>query len=437
MGPNEQMESILRFVKRCIPTALFRSFLPAYHFFLAFSAALYYRFPSRKIFVVAVTGTNGKTTVTEIVNAFLEEAGRKTALSNTLRFKVGTESFMNVFKMTTPGRFFLQRFLREAVDARCRYAIIELTSEGARQSRHLFVALDALIFTNLTPEHIESHGSFEKYRDAKRKLARALARSGKPKKYMVANIDDPEGKNFLRIAGRGGAEKIPYSRADAAPYAMREGGVSLSLEGETVESSLPGLFSIANILAAAAFARSQGIPVGTIQKALRAFKGVPGRVERVSLSGAGVNSSRQNFSVYVDYAHTPDALQNLYEAFPNTRKICVLGATGGGRDKWKRPELGRIAAEHCAEIILTDEDPYDENPETIINDVASGVSSNSTFHIILDRRQAIADAVRRARAGDAVFITGKGTDPYIMGPRGTKIPWSDAEIVREALGKVI
>ena len=155
MHPNEQLESLLRLVKRLIPVALFRSLAPVYHFLLAFLSALYYGFPSRKIFVVAVTGTNGKTTVTEMVNAILEEAGYQTALSNTLRFKVGKESCVNVFKMTIPGRFFLERFLREAVSAKCRYAVIELTSEGARQSRHLFIALDALIFTNLTPEHVD------------------------------------------------------------------------------------------------------------------------------------------------------------------------------------------------------------------------------------------------------------------------------------------
>ncbi|MBI3020035.1 MAG: hypothetical protein HYY60_01780, partial [Parcubacteria group bacterium] len=266
MFPNELLETVLRRIKYVIPTALFRALAPMYHFLLAFLSALYYGFPSRKILVVAVTGTNGKTTVTELVNAILEEAGYMIALSNTLRFKVGRESVVNVFKMTMPGRFFLQRFLREAVNATCRYAVIELTSEGARQSRHFFIALDALIFTNLTPEHVESHGSFEKYRDAKRKLARALAYSGKPKKYMVANSDDTEGKNFLRIAGRGGAERVPYSLAHVEPYRADENGVTFTFEGEEIHSPLLGVFNIRNLLAAAAFARSQGVSVATIKR---------------------------------------------------------------------------------------------------------------------------------------------------------------------------
>ncbi|MBI2048991.1 MAG: hypothetical protein HYT29_00950 [Parcubacteria group bacterium] len=346
--------------------------------------------------------------------------------------------------MTIPGRFFLERFLREAVNAKCRYAVIELTSEGARQSRHLFIALDALIFTNLTPEHVESHGSFEKYRAAKRKLARALARSGKPKRCIVANTDDVEGKNFLRIAGRGGAEKIPYALVGAEPYYTDENGISLTFEGETIRSSLLGVFNIRNFLAAASFARSQGVSAAVIKRAAEKFKGTPGRVEKVELPMGSSARQRQRFSVYVDYAHTPDALENLYGAFPAARKICVLGACGGGRDKWKRPELGRIAAEHCDEIILTNEDPYDENPEAIMEEVASGFSQNPkpkaqnpNIYKILDREKAIEEGIRRAKAGDVVLITGKGTDPYIMGPNGTKIPWSDAEIARSALKNVV
>src|SRR3989344_2921236 len=135
------------------------------------------------------------------------------------------------------------------------------------------MALDALVFMNLTPEHIESHGSFENYRDAKRSLARALARSGKKKKYMVANVDDEEGKMFLRIAGRGDAEKLPYSLADAKPYELQEDGVSLTFQGEALASPLRGIFNISNILAAIVFARSQGVSLGTIQKALASFRG--------------------------------------------------------------------------------------------------------------------------------------------------------------------
>ncbi len=172
----------MSFGRKVIPKKLFRMGQPVYHWLLAFAAALIYRFPSRKIFVLGITGTKGKTSVIEIISAILEEAGYKTALASSLRFKIGRESEKNEKKMTMPGRFFMQRFLRKAVRGKCQYAILELTSEGAAQSRHRFVNFNALIFTNLAPEHIESHGSFEKYRDAKLKLFKSLENPPKKEK---------------------------------------------------------------------------------------------------------------------------------------------------------------------------------------------------------------------------------------------------------------
>lgn len=178
------LEMLLRFGKKIIPKKLFRMGQPIYHWLLAFAAALIYRFPSRKIFVLGIVGTKGKTSTVEIINAILEEAGYKTALSSSLRFKVGKSSEENRFKMTMPGRFFAQKFLRRAVGEKCQYAILELTSEGAAQYRHKFIQSDALIFTNLSPEHIESHGSFEKYRKAKLKFFKALEKSPKKTKLL-------------------------------------------------------------------------------------------------------------------------------------------------------------------------------------------------------------------------------------------------------------
>ena len=143
----------------------------------------------------------------------------------------------------------------------------------------------------------------------------------------------------------------------------------------------------------------------------------------------------QDFLAVVDYAHTPDSLQALYDAFPNRRKICVLGNTGGGRDTWKRPEMGAIADAECESVILTNEDPYDENPENIVNAMASGMKRKP--RIVMDRRDAIREALSLAKAGDVVLISGKGADPYIMGPHGTKTPWSDATVVREELEKLL
>jgi len=419
------LNTVLYYIKKLIPKKLFAALQPAYHYTLALCAALYYRFPSRKIIVIAVTGTKGKTSTIELINAMLQEAGYTTALSSTLRFKIGDESENNTYKMTLPGRFFLQKFLRRAVQANCQYAIVELTSEGAKQFRHKFVALDALVFTNLAPEHIEAHGSFENYLGAKLSLARALARSPKKRTVLVANADDEHGKKFLAIKTD---ETYPYSLADADPYSLKKEGVELTIDGISMASQLSGEFNIYNIVAAATLAKSHGVGVETIKRAVEKFSGIPGRMEYVD--------EGQDFTVVVDYAHTPDSLEKVYDVFQNARKICVLGGTGGGRDTWKRPEMGKVASRHCSHIILTNEDPYDEDPFRIIEEVAEGIA-RPICETIIDRREAIAKAFALARTGDAILITGKGTDPYIMGPNNTKLPWSDTRVAREELNNLI
>jgi len=421
------------FLRKIAPEPLVK----AYHYILAFTAACWYRFPSQRIAVIGVTGTKGKSTVVELVSAILEEAGFKTALAGTIRFKVGAKSRPNLFKMTMPGRFFMQKFLREAVSAGCTHAVIEMTSEGVKQYRHKFIELDALVFTNLAPEHIESHGSFEKYLRAKLELVRALSRSRKKRRAMVANADDPRGSEFLSAAGN--AEKRPYRLTDAEPFELKSDGIDFAFAGTKMHSPLIGQFNLMNILAAATFARCIDISIHLIARAVAKLEHVPGRVEFIH--------EGQPFQVVVDYAHTPDSLRALYEAFktpsvshktpgvqrsPGVRLICVLGATGGGRDKRKRPELGKIADAYCDIAILTDEDPYDEDPRDIVNDVAGGFFRIKP-EVIMDRREAIRKALSLAKEGDAVLITGKGTDPFIIRARGAKEPWSDAQAARNEL----
>jgi UDP-N-acetylmuramoyl-L-alanyl-D-glutamate--2,6-diaminopimelate ligase len=418
------MEKILRITERFIPKKIYHFFQPAYHYTLALLGALIYRFPSRHVKVLAITGTKGKTSTTEIVNAILEEAGYKTAVAGTLRFKVDQEEERNLYKMTIPGRFFLQKFLRRAVTAGCDWAIIEITSEGARQYRHKWVDLDALIFTNLSPEHIESHGSFKNYLDAKLSIARALASSPKHPRIIVANADNEYAGKFLAAAAD---IKTTYTINDAQPYTLEKDAMTFTFTGSPLSTHLSGAFNLSNILAAVTFARTINITPEVIRRALEKFRGIRGRVEHVD---AG-----QDFDVIVDYAHTADSLEKVYEVFQDSRKLCVLGGTGGGRDAWKRPVMGGIADVHCDEIILTNEDPYDEDPLNIIKEIESGVVSGKA-EIIVDRREAIAQALKKAHTGDSVIITGKGTDPYIMGPHGTKTPWDDATVAREELAKL-
>jgi UDP-N-acetylmuramoyl-L-alanyl-D-glutamate--2,6-diaminopimelate ligase len=413
-------------LRRIMPPSLMR----AYHFSVAILGALLYGFPSNRLLVIAVTGTKGKSSTAEMVNAIFEAAGHKTTLLDSIRFKVADDSRPNELRMSMPGRFFIQRFLARAVKAQCTVAILEMTSEGARQYRHRGIALDALIFTNLAPEHIESHGSLQAYADAKFEIGRQLLRSRKRPRVMVANADDVQGSRYLTLPVE---MALPFSLSGNAPYAADERGGHFRFDDADIAIHLPGEFSLRNAIAAATVARAFNVATPTIGKALDKLTRIPGRAERIE---AG-----QEYAVVVDYAHTPDSLTALYDAYGASRKICVMGSTGGGRDTWKRPVMGSIADARCDVVILTNEDPYDEDPHSIVESVARGMKRAPL--IIMDRREAIANALSMASTlrqaqGDqnvAVLITGKGTDPCICGPRGTKLPWSDAQVAREELSK--
>lgn len=369
--------------------------------------AIIYRFPANKLTVVGVTGTKGKSTTSEILTHILEGAGKKVFLSSTIHFKIAGVEKPNLLKMTMPGRFLLQKMLRQAVTAGCTHAVIEMSSEGAKLWRHVGTPLNGLVVTNFSPEHIESHGSFEKYRAAKLRLVAALNKSDKPNKFLILNESDLALKPFATAANQ-----------------------SVTVKGLTKSytTTLPGQFNLDNALAAASAAEALGVSANIIQTALTTFTGARGRLERVDVG--------QPFTVIVDYAHTADSMKKIYEVFAEQRKICVFGATGGGRDKWKRPEMGKIADTYCEEIILTDDDSYDEDTQQICTEIAAGITNHEP-KIITDRREAIKTALATARAGDVVLITGKGTDPYLMGPNNKKTPWSDVEITKEELKKLI
>jgi UDP-N-acetylmuramoyl-L-alanyl-D-glutamate--2,6-diaminopimelate ligase len=422
------MDTALYYIKKCLPQSLLRKLRPMYHFGLAYAGALWYRHPSRYITIVAVTGTKGKSSVTEMTAHLLRTHGFKVASLSTIQFTIGDTEMRNLFKMTTPGRFFVQRFLRQAVDAGCTHAVIEMTSEGAKQYRHRFIDFDGLIFTNLTPEHIESHGSFENYKKAKLSIAKAIADSPKRPRYLVANVDNEHGKDFLDFPVE---HTLPYSLSDLSLYTLQKDSVTMVLDETTLRVPLVGLFNVYNALAAITFARSLGVSLATIEKAFRNLPPLKGRVEHIAHEING-----KTVTAVVDYAHTPDSLTQFYQAFPNGHKVCILGNTGGGRDTWKRPEMGRIASEYCDEIILTNEDPYDEDPHKIVNDMVKGIEDTTHLHIIMDRRTAIATALQMAPDGGYVLISGKGTDPYIMGPNNTREPWSDAAVVSEEFAKL-
>ena len=426
--------------------------LQAYHWCLAHLAAAWYAWPSRKLVVIGVTGTNGKTTVVNLIGRILEEAGEKVGLTSTVNFRVNGEEVLNDKKMTMPGRFFLQKMLHRMVEAGCRYAVIETSSQGLDQYRHLGIAYDVAVFTNLTPEHIEAHGGFANYKNAKLKLFRHLAKHhrktlplrGDVKKTVVVNLESEHATDFLNVPADkkygyladdadapAGRAAWPMAVVKALDIQLKAEGASFSVRDTKFEFRMPGRYNVLNALAAIAVGLSQGIPLETMSRALAKVDNVPGRFERID--------EGQDFSVIVDYAPEPESLRQVYaavERFPHKRIIHVLGSAGGGRDVARRPVLGRLAGEKATIAIVTNEDPYDDDPRLIIAQVAAGAKEagkveGETLFIIDDRREAISKAIGLAEAGDIVLLTGKGAEQAIVGRGGKLTPWDERAVARE------
>ena len=423
------LDKILYKVKKLIPKSVFNFFAPLYHAGLAYAGAVIYGFPSRKMKVIGVTGTKGKSTTVFLIAKILENSGKKVAAIGSLGFKIKEREWPNTLKMTMPGRFKLQKFLREARKAGCKYVVLEVTSEGIKQKRHLGIKFDCAVFTNLNKEHIENHGSFENYRKAKEELFRLTPNN------HVLNADDASVEHFSKYS----ADKkilfgIKGGDMKASCIVSGKMGVEFEIYGTMFKTKLFGEFNVYNCLAALSVGAVYGLDLPAMKPAIERIEEIPGRMQFVQ---------KEPFAVVVDYAHTPDSLESVYKALSSPkpqRLICVLGAAGGGRDKWKRPEFGRIAKKYCDEIILTNEDPYDENPLSILKEIESGFSQLPitnyqlpNYEIILDRREAIKKAINNAETGDTVIITGKGSETSIAVSGGRRIPWSDAQIVRELI----
>ena len=410
-----------------------------YHFVWAWATAKIHRHPSRKIFVIGVTGTKGKTTTLELINAILEAAGKRTALLSSLRMKIGDEAGKNKTGNSMPGHGFIQKFLRRAREKQCTYALIEVTSQGVALHRHRFIEWNIGVITNLAPEHLDWHGSFEKYRTAKLTfLEDVMAGGGK----VFLNRDDKEFPFFEEAlsgdpAGHRMGETIFYSRNDAwLKDNLSRARLAQSLHAEDAPKFLLSKFNEENIAVAVAIARDLGVSDRVIEQAVTSFEGLPGRMEFVR---------KGDYTAIIDYAHTPESLEAAYQAarpvptpyYPSPRLICVLSAAGGGRDQWKRPAMGKIADQYCDEIIITNEDPYDEDPAKIMKEIEAGVRQNRSgrqrIYKTLDRLAAIRHAVSIMRGGDVVIGTGKGSEDAIHGAYGSTEPWNEREVFEEAL----
>ena len=388
--------------------------------------------------MVGVTGTKGKSTTVELMGAIFEAAGEKTAVLSSITRKIGSKREKNMTGNTMPGRFAIQKFLHDAVRAGCTYAFIEVTSQGVLQHRHEFIDWNAAVFLNLAPEHIESHGSFEAYRAAKVSFFEYVARSPKKERLFLVNEADASAKYFEDSVRHNYGNAI--IRFSGEEFLRKELAARYDLRSEKVRAELGewllAEFNLENAAAAASLATARKVHWEAIEKALVGFEGVSGRLEVVQ---------RKPFTVVVDYAHTPDSLRKVYTTLrrdflvhPHEGSlIAVLGSAGGGRDKWKRPEMGRVAGEICSSIVLTNEDPYDESPREIMKEIKNGILSTSfspaNLFEIVDRKEAIIKAIMLAEKGDVVVMTGKGSESWIHGARGEKIPWNEREMAEAAL----
>ncbi len=433
-------------LKKLIPKPLLR----LYHYTLAIAANFFYRSPSDKLIVIGVTGTSGKSTVAFLIAKMLEMAGFRVGLSSTVLFKVDKKEWLNDKKMTMIGRFALQRLISGMVKANCHYAVIETTSQGIEQFRHLGINYDTLVFTNLYPEHIEAHGSFANYQKAKLKLFAKLKNESiklianqKVKKSIIVNLDDKYQADFLNNWAEekfgytlSGKKQSGISVVGGTDPQLTPSGVEFKIDGQQFRVNRFGRHNIYNLLAAATVGLSEGLKLNKLAENLTSLPPMPGNFELID---AG-----QPFKVIVDYAFEPKAVAALYESVkllsPN-KVIHVLGSAGGGRDKARRPLLGELAAKNADYVIITNEDPYDEDPQMIINEVFAGAKNNGKklgrqIFKILDRRTAIAKALSLAQSGDIVLITGKGAEQAMVVKNNKKIPWDDRRVVREELGKI-
>jgi UDP-N-acetylmuramoyl-L-alanyl-D-glutamate--2,6-diaminopimelate ligase len=389
--------------------------------------------PAKNLRVIAVTGTNGKTTTVNYINEILKEAGLKTAMFSTALIEVAGKRQINDLNMTVGTTQRMQEFFRDAKRAHVDYVVLEITSHALQQHKLATVPIEVAVMTNLTQDHLDYFKTMERYAEAKGKLF-----AGEPK-FIVLNRDDEWFEYFDKF--QAGAQKITYGEHEEAEAKIER--VKLYKKGSeatvvidhqtTLElaTALPGKYNVSNMTAAAATAYLLGMKLRDIVEGVANLEGVPGRFERV-VEGKG-------YDVIVDYAHTPDALEKLLEAAKSVTKnrvILVFGATGD-RDKGKRPIMGEIAARMADRIILTDEECYNEDPQAIRDQVREGIEKgkgNAKMTEVPDRRKAIEKALSIATKDDTILITGMGHEQYRI-VNGEKIPWNDGDVVRQILVK--
>ena len=424
-------DEVVRKVRGALPSGAVKLLEEGYRRGRVHVVSAKYGYPARGLRVLAVTGTNGKTTTANYLNEILKAAGFKTAMFTTAVIEIGDERKLNDLNATVASTERMQEFFRDAKKASVDFVVLEITSHALQQHKLTTVPIEAAIMTNLTQDHLDYHGTMEAYAAAKGKLF-----AGKPR-YIILNRDDQWFDFFNQYEA--GEQKITYGAGKDAECRItdvtlykRGSEAKLEIDHQTVidlATALPGKFNVYNMTAAAATAYLVHVKLEDIIEGVANLDEVPGRFERIEADVP--------YEIVVDYAHTPDALEQLLDAaksLTKNRVILVFGATGD-RDKTKRPIMGAIAAKYADRIFVTDEESYNEDPSEIRRMVIDGIAEaggNSKTEEIADRRGAIEKAVSIARKGDTILVTGMGHEQYRI-VNGERLPWNDGDVIREIL----
>lgn len=426
-------QKVVRAIRQLLPMSVVRGLEEVYRRGRVWLVSARYGNPARHLRVIAVTGTNGKTTTVNYINAILKEAGLKTAMFSTAVIEVDGKHHINDLNATVATTERMQQFFRDAKRAKVDYVVLEITSHALQQHKLSTVPIEVAVMTNLTQDHLDYHGTMQRYAEAK-----GILFAKKPQ-FIVLNRDDEWFDFFNKFQASG--QKITYgehedAEARISKFKLYKKGseATIVIDHQTkleLATALPGEFNVYNMTAAATVAYILDVKLKDIVEGVANLEGVPGRFEHV-VDGKG-------YDVVVDYAHTPDALEKLLEAAKSVTKnrvILVFGATGD-RDKGKRPIMGQIAAKYADRIILTDDESYSEDPQAIRNQVREGIEQAGgkiKLNEIGDRREAITKALSIVMKGDMILITGMGHEQYRI-VNGERLPWNDGKVVHEILGE--
>jgi len=422
-------------VKKLIPRNLFHTIEPYGHWAEAILANIVYGFPARKLKVIGVTGTDGKTTTSTLITAMLRDSGYKVGMMTTISLDLGDGPIPNPTRLTTVTSFSLQRGLKKLAKAKVDWVILETTSHALAQHRVWGVPYSVVAMTNMSHEHLDYHRTFENYREAKIRLFKLCNANIKGLQIGVANVDDATGELFAREIQNPVRYGVEKGEVRAVKSTTTTKGSTIQVRTPAGELSLtvnlPGSFNIYNALAAAAVGQALGLSNQQIEKGIASLDAVEGRMTTID--------EGQDFSVIVDYAHTPGSFDKIFnEILPVTKgRLIVVFGSAGRRDESKRPLQGEVAGRLCDVVIITQEDDRDQDGEQIMNQIAegserAGKTRNKDLFLVHDRKRAIGKAIEMAKAGDTVLLLGKGHEKSILSNFGKK-DWDEMGAARKAL----